>query len=111
MWSWIQTSLAAGVLLISLGISTVMADEATDIEIAADNHQTSPHPLHDDTSSEQPGKNYRLADYHYFVNTSDHIITFYVGDFIPETVTLYPGQGRYIYMSTRHQTIEIGHAW
>ncbi|GFR77975.1 hypothetical protein ElyMa_000522200 [Elysia marginata] len=110
MWSWIQTSLAASALLISLGMTTVLADEAPDIEIAAENHQP-PHSPHDDKSSEQPGKNYRLADYHYFLNTSDHIITFYVGDFIPETVTLYPGQGRYIYMSTRHQTIEIGHAW
>ncbi len=110
MWSWIQTSLAAGALLISLGNTTVMADETTDIDIAAENHQSSL-PTHDDTSSEQPGKNYRAADYHYFVNTSDHIITFYVGDFIPEIVTLYPGQGRYIHMSTRHQTIEIRHAW
>ena len=37
MWSWIQTSLAAGALLISLGMTTVLADEAPDIEIAPEN--------------------------------------------------------------------------
>ena len=111
MWSRIHSNLTTGILLISLCITTAMADDAADIEIIEDNHQTSPLIPLDDTDSGKTEKNYRMADYHYFVNTSDHIITFYVGDFIPEIVTLYPGQARYINMSTRHQTIEIRHAW
>lgn len=63
------------------------------------------HHLDDDDISNHG--NYRIADYHFFINSTNRFVDIYVGDFIPTSILLRPGQSRIVFMSTRNQTIEI----